>query len=322
MPYLLEKSSTGISEVVLGATSADGGTRANVLKIGGETCLPFQNYEGAEPNRAIVAAEILDRDPKEWAPSLRAAWGDDALADPVAWAKKAVELGADMIYLKLESLDPDYGGRSVEDCAATVGAVLKAVGCPVGLQGCGMADLDKALVAKVAEEYAGENLLVGLADQENYATYTAACMGNGHTLISSSPLDINICKQTNIMISEMNMPMNRIVIDPSIGGLGYGLEYSYSVMERGRIGALQGDKMLAMPVIGFIGQEAWKAKEANASAEEFPKWGEQAERGILWETVTATALLQAGIDVLVMRHPEAMKTALTQINEMMKPVQA
>lgn len=322
MPYLLEKSSNGISEVVLGATSADGGTRANVLKIGGETCLPFQNYEGVESNRAIVAAEVLDRDPTEWAPSLRAAWGDDVLADPVAWAKAAVEKGADMIYLKLESLDPDNGGRSVEDVCATVGAVLKAVGCPVGLQGCGTAELDKELIPKVAEQFAGENLLIGLADQENYATYTAACMGNGHTLISSSPLDINICKQTNIMISEMNMPMNRIVIDPSIGGLGYGLEYSYSVMERGRIGALQGDKMLAMPVIGFIGQEAWKAKEAVASEEDFPKWGQQQERGVLWETVTATALLQSGLDILVMRHPEAMKTVLTQLTELMEPVKA
>ncbi len=321
MPYLIEKSSAAIGEVVLGATSENGGTRKATITVGGEGCLPFQNYEGAEPNRAIIAAEVLDRDPTEWAPALREAWGD-VLSSPAAWAKKAVELGADMIYLKLESVDPDNGGRSVDECAATVGEVLKAVDCPVGVQGCGTDEYDKPLIAKVAEDYAGENLLIGLAGQENYATYTAACMVHGHTLISSSPLDINICKQINIMVSEMNMPMNRVVIDPSIGGLGYGLEYSYSVMERGRIGALQGDKMLAMPVIGFIGAEAWKAKEASALETDFPKWGDATERGVLWETVTATSLMQAGIDILVMRHPDAMKTVRVQIDDLMKPVKA
>jgi acetyl-CoA decarbonylase/synthase complex subunit delta len=225
-----------------------------------------------------------------------------------------------MIYLKLMSINPDNGGRSIDDCIATVREVLQAVGCPVAVQGCGVDDLDRDLIIRVAEEFKGENLLIGLAKQDNYATYTAVCLGNGHTVISSSPLDINICKQINILISDMNMPANRIVLDPSIGGLGYGLEYSYSIMERGRIGALQGDKMLGMPVIGFIGAEAWKAKEANAEEADFPKWGDKAGRGVLWETITATALLQAGLDILVMRHPEAMAVVKAQIDSLMKPV--
>ncbi|MDR3331801.1 MAG: acetyl-CoA decarbonylase/synthase complex subunit delta [Synergistaceae bacterium] len=319
MPYLLEKSSSSISTATLGATAENGGTRGYTLAIGGENSLPFQNYEGAAPNRAIVAAEIIDMEPSLWPAALKEAWGD-ALKDPAVWAKRAIEAGADMIYVKLLSIDPDNGGRSVEDCAATLGAILKAVPCPIGVQGCGVDELDKGLISRVAEEFAGENLLIGLAGQENYATVTAACMVHKHTLISSSPLDINICKQINIMISEMNMPMDRIVIDPSIGGLGYGLEYSYSVMERGRIGSLQGDKMLAMPVIGFIGNEAWKAKEANASEADFPKWGDATERGVMWETITATSLLQAGIDILVMRHPEAIKIVKAQIEALSKPV--
>jgi acetyl-CoA decarbonylase/synthase complex subunit delta len=252
---------------------------------------------------------------------LKQAWGD-VLGDPAAWAKKAVEKGADMVYIKLLSADPDNGGRSADECAETVRAVLKAVPCPVAVQGCGVDEVDKGVISKVAETFAGENLLLGLAGQDNYATVTAACMVHKHTLISSSPLDINICKQINILISEMNMPMNRVVIDPSIGGLGYGLEYSYSVMERGRIGSLQGDKMLAMPVIGFIGNEAWKAKEANAPKADFPKWGDETERGVLWETVTATALLQAGIDILVMRHPDAINIVKSQIEALSQPVTA
>ncbi len=319
MPFLMEKSNGFINSVVLGATSADGGTRTHTLTVGGQNSLPYQSYEGENPNRAVVAIEVLDREPTEWSASLKEVWGD-VMSDPAAWAKKAVDLGADMIYLKLESIDPDNGGRSVEDCVKTVGDVLKAVGCPVAVQGCGIDEYDRPLITQVAETYKGENLLIGLAGQENYATYAAACMANNHTLISSSPLDINICKQINILIGEMNMPLNRIVIDPSIGGLGYGLEYAYSIMERGRIGALQGDKMLAMPVLGFVGAESWKAKEAIANEDDFPKWGNQLERGIMWETVTATSLLQSGFDIMVMRHPEAMKAVKKHVDGLMEAV--
>ncbi len=317
MPLLIEKSSGTINQVVLGATKENGGTRGHTVTIGGQGSLPFLCYEGANPNRPIIAVEILDIEPAEWANEIKAAWGD-SVKSTADWAKKAVELGADIIYLKLQSADPEFGGRSVDAIVATVGDVLKAVEVPIAVSGCGIDEFDKPLIAKVAEAFAGENLLIGLAQQENYATYAAACMVHKHTLIASSPLDINICKQMNIMISEMNMPLDRIVIDPSVGGLGYGLEYSYSVMERGRIGALQGDKMLAMPVLGFVGQEAWKAKEAYAPIEDFPKWGEAKERGILWEAVTAATFLHAGVDILVMRHPQAIAIVKDQITELMK----
>ena len=83
------------------------------------------------------------------------------------------------------------------------------------------------------------------------------------------------------------------------------MEYAYSIMERARLAALAGDKTVASPFICFVGQESWRAKEARAGAAEFPAWGPESERGIVWETLTATALIQAGADILVMRHPEA-----------------
>jgi acetyl-CoA decarbonylase/synthase complex subunit delta len=86
-------------------------------------------------------------------------------------------------------------------------------------------------------------------------------------------------------------------MDPTIGSLGYGLEYAYSIMERARLAALSGDKSLASPFICFVGQEAWKAKEAKASA----------NQGIIWEVITASSLIQSGADLLVMRHPKAIE---------------
>lgn len=314
---LKERNSGKISVVTLGATAAEGGTRTSTIKVGGETSLPFLHFEGENPNRPVIAMEIVDREP-DWASELKDVYSD-VMGDAAAWAKKCVELGADMIFIKLQSADPELGNSTPEQCVATVKKVLSAVGVPIAVSGCGIDEVDNKVLAAVAEACAGENLLIGPAKQENYNTVAAACMVHKHTLLTLAPLDINICKQLNILVSEMGMPLDKIIIDPSIGGLGYGIEYAYSIQERGRIGALQGDRMLAMPVLGTVGQEAWKAKEAIATQEEFPMWGEALERGILWEAMTATTLLQAGIDILVMRHPQAVKLVKKNIEEMMQP---
>lgn len=314
-----ERNSGKVLNVVLGATKEQGGTRSHTITVGGQTSLPFLHFEGEVPNKPIIAMEVVDRVPDDWSDELKTALGD-VLNDPAAWAKKCVEeFGAELIYLRLQSADPELGDSSPEKCIETVKSVLTAVGVPLAVVGCGIDEVDNKVISAVAEACAGENLLLGHATQENYNTLTAACMVHKHTLIANSPLDINICKQLNILITEMGLPIERIIMDPSIGGLGYGMEYAYSIGERGRIGTLQGDKMLALPTLGTVGFEAWKAKEANVGVDEFPGWGEQGERGVLWEAVTATSLLQSGLDILVMRHPEAVRLVRKNIEDLMKP---
>ncbi|MDF3000399.1 MAG: acetyl-CoA decarbonylase/synthase complex subunit delta [Bacillota bacterium] len=314
-----ERNSGKVLNVVLGATKEQGGTRSHTITVGGQTSLPFLHFEGEAPNKPVIAMEVVDRVPDDWNAELKAAF-EGVLDDPAVWARKCVEeFGADLIYLRLQSADPELGDSSPEKCIETVKRVLDAVGVPLAVIGCGIDEVDNKVISAVAEACAGENLLLGHATQENYNTLTAACMVHKHTLIANSPLDINICKQLNILITEMGLPIERIIMDPSIGGLGYGMEYAYSIGERGRIGTLQGDKMLALPTLGTVGFEAWKAKEANVGADEFPGWGEQGERGILWEAVTATSLLQSGLDILVMRHPEAVRLVRKNIEDLMKP---
>jgi len=314
-----ERNSGKVLEVVLGATKENGGTRTNTVTVGGQTCLPFLHFEGETPHRPIVAMEVMDMVPEDWNDELKSVLAG-VIDDPAAWAKKCVdEWGADIIYLRLQSADPDMGNSSPEKCVETVKKVLAAVGVPVAVIGCGIEDIDNKVISAVAEGCAGENLLLGLATQENYNTMAAACMVHKHTLIANSPLDINICKQLNILITEMGLPLDRIIMDPSIGGLGYGMEYAYSIGERGRIGTLQGDKMLSLPTMGTIGFDAWKAKEAIADEADFPGWGNQRERGILWEAVTASSLMQSGLDILIMRHPEAVRLAKKNIDDLMKP---
>ncbi|NMB16727.1 MAG: acetyl-CoA decarbonylase/synthase complex subunit delta [Firmicutes bacterium] len=304
-----------VGTLTIGKGPAEGGTRTSVITVGGEGTLPAYHFEGELPHRPVIAMEITDVAP-EWNPVLLEALGD--VGSTTAWAKRCVdEFGADMLYLSLIGANPEGADRSTDSCVQTVKEVLAEVGVPMAIVGCGNEEKDNELMQAVAEATAGENLLLGVAEQENYKTLTAACIVHGHSLIAKSPIDINMCKQLNILITEMNLPPERICIDPTTAALGYGLEYSYSIIERARLGALQGDKMLSMPVIATVGYEAWRAKEANASEGEFPGWGPQEGRSVLWESATAAALLQAGAHILVMRHPEAVKLVRNHIDQLM-----
>ncbi len=158
---------------------------------------------------------------------------------------------------------------------------------------------------RCSEVAAGENCLLGAADQDNYKTITAACMADGHKLITAAPLDINIQKQVNILVSEMGLDLSRIVMYQVTGGLGYGMEYAYSIMERTRLAALAGDSMLSMPMLAVVGSESWKAKEARMPEDAAPHWGAARERGVLWEATTAACFLHGGTHIFVMWHPQA-----------------
>ncbi len=311
-----ERWQSRVGEVVLGATPEQGGTRSHTITVGGDGTLPFLQFEGTVTHRPVIALEIQDVEP-DWNPLVKEYFAD-VLNDPAAWAKKCVEeYGADLLYLKLTGANPEGANKSPEECAQVVKAVLAAVKVPLVVTGCDDTEKDNEVMAAVAEAAAGENLLIGNAEQDNYKSLVAACMVHKHTIIARSPLDINICKQLNILINEMGLPLNKIVIDPMIGGLGFGIEYAYSIMERARLGSLMNDKMLAMPMICTVGHEAGRAKEANASVEDFPGWGELNDRQILWETMTATSLLQAGASILLMRNPEAAKLVRKNIEELM-----
>lgn len=312
-----EKWTGSLNEVVIGAAKEEGGTRTSVVKVGGQKSLPFINYENATPHRPVVAMEIWDREPEDWPKPLLDALGD-VVKSPEKWAKKCVEeFGADVICLKLAGIHPDFGNASAKDAANVVKAVLAATGVPLIIWGCDHDEKDNEVLPRCSEAAKGEKCLIGTVKEDNYKTLVASCLADGHSIIGLSPIDINIAKQVNILISEMGFPLDRVVMYPTTGALGYGLEYSYSIQERGRTAALGGDKMMSMPVICMVGQESWRAKEARGTAEELPDMGDEKTRGLLWETATAAALLQAGSDILVLRHPGAVAATKDAISKLM-----
>ncbi|MGB2705528.1 MAG: CO dehydrogenase/acetyl-CoA synthase subunit delta [Candidatus Omnitrophota bacterium] len=316
---LLKETWTGkVSSVTIGATEKDGGTRISQVTVGGEEALPYLFKEGDIPNAPVIAMEVLDIEPADWPRTLKEPFAD-VLKDPVKWAIKCAEVHkAALICVKLIGTHPDFGNRTADDTAKLIKDILQAVKVPLIILGSGDEEKDNIVLAKASEVAKGEKCLIGEATEKNYKTLTASCLADGHNIIGQSPIDINIAKQVNILINEMGFPLERIVINPTIGALGYGMEYAYSIMERARSAALIGDKMLSMPFVCFVGQEAWRAKEAKSTSAEHPEWGDEALRGALWETETAVCMLQAGADILVMRHPKAVEEIRKYIDSLIK----
>ncbi len=284
------------------------GTGDSKVVVGGETTMPFYLFEGEMPNSPKMAMEVCDETPEDWAQALEDVFGD-VWSDPVQWARKCQdEFGADLIALRLLSTDPNGTDQGPDEAVQTVQRVAGAISIPLIVYGSGNAYKDGEVLKKVSEQMEGQAMVLGPAVEENYKTIAAAAMGFGHNVAGQTPIDVNMAKQLNILMTNLGLSGERILIDPSTGGLGYGLEYTYSVMERDRLAALQqNDTMMQMPLICDMGCEAWKAKEAKAGTDEHPEWGDPAKRGIMWEAIGSLSLLVAGADILVLRHPETLK---------------
>jgi acetyl-CoA decarbonylase/synthase complex subunit delta len=305
-----------VRTVTIGATASDGGTRTSTVTVGGEKNLPFLHFETKAPNRPILAIEIKDRRPDDWSSLLIKAWGDD-VNDPVKWAKAAEAAGADLIQLSLSLTDINGKPTTPEAAVKTVKDVLAATGLPLIVFGPGQAEADNNLLVAVAEATKGERLVLGIAEDKNYRTIIATAMANGHLVNARSPMDVNLAKQLNILISDMGMPLDRVLMDPTTGALGYGIEYGFSAMERLRQAALQGDAMTQLPMLVTPGFEAWKTKEAKVEIGVPAAWGDWLERSINWETLTAMTLIEAGADIVVLRHAESVRRVKAAISDLM-----
>ncbi|NOZ69302.1 MAG: acetyl-CoA decarbonylase/synthase complex subunit delta [Deferribacteres bacterium] len=297
--------------------SFDFGKDDRAVTVGGENTLPFLSFEGQQPNKPVIAYEIQDCPPDDWPDTVKEAY-KDVSGDPVAWAKHCQDvLNAKAIALRLLSTHPDRDDRSAEDAAKTVKDVLAAVDVPLVILGSNHIEKDSTVLVAAAEAASGYNCIIGKAQEGNYKTIVAAALAHNHKLIAMSELDINLAKQLNILITQMGFSKEKLITDPMCSALGYGLEYTYSVMERIRLAALaQNDPTMQPPILGDVGMYVWKIKETVAPEADVPEWGALRERGIAWEAITATAMLLAGTNLLIMRHPAAIETVEKTIGEL------
>jgi acetyl-CoA decarbonylase/synthase complex subunit delta len=212
--------------------------------------------------------------------------------------------GADMVTIHLISTDPTIKDTSAREAAKTVENVLQAVKVPIIIGGSGNTDKDPEVLEKAAEVSEGERCLINSASMNlDYKRIAKACLDHGHVVLSWTSLDINDQKTLNKYLIDLGIKREDMIMDPTTAALGYGLEYSFSIMERIRLAALKGDKDLQMPISSGT-TNAWGAREAWM---ENPEWGDREKRGPLWEAVTALTLCLAGSDLFMMMNPTAMQ---------------
>lgn len=282
----LEIYTGSVKEVIIG-------TGKKAVRIGGQNILPLHYFEGSAANRPVVALEVDDNGAAGWSEHVAGPF-KDVVHDPLRWARRCMEMGADLVCLHLEGTDPQGANKTAEEAAALVKTLARELGCPLIVYGCGDDKKDAGVLAAVAEACRGSNLLLGPVVKENYEAIARAVAENGHCIIAQTPIDINLEKELNVKLLKQ-LPPGKIVIDPLSSALGYGMEYSFTIMERSRqVGVIYGDVAMQMPIIADLGRECWKTNQARADA----------GQGMLWESITAMSLLLAGADILVLRHPD------------------
>lgn len=292
------------------------GNGANTITIGGEATMPFQLFEGSMANKPRIAMDIVDIDPKEWPQTLRRHF-EDVIDNPVAWAQKCIkEYSAEAICISLVSTDPNGMNRGSAEAAKTAAEVINSIDVPTIVWGCGNPEKDTDTLREITSLIGDKKVCLAPLEDSNYRSLGATAMAFQHPIVAASPIDVNLAKQLNILLQNLGVNLENVMIDPSVGALGYGIEYTYSVMERIRQAALmQQDEKLQVPIICNLGREVWKAKECRMPSDALI--GDQETRSILMEAITASCMLMAGGELMIMRHPKSINLTKAVIEGLM-----
>ena len=291
IPQMTEKYTGTINEVTLGKGD---------YVAGGANGMPFLSFENKSKTRPMIAGEVWD-DITDY-PQIAADMFSGRQKDPVEWATMWKEIGADMICLRLVSTDPGKKNTSAKDAAALVQRISDKTNLPIMVCGSGSVEKDIEVLTEVCTSVKDTRLIISKVDECEYKKLAAAAMANKHVILGFSNLDVNLAKQMNILLKDYGMENKDIVMDPLMAALGMGLDYSYSVNERIRNGALYGDKMLQTPMVCDC-TGSWDV--GDATGEDDGTMGDVTFRATWWEVITAVAAMVSGADILVIRGAPA-----------------
>ena len=284
------------------------GTGDKAVKIGGENVFPLYSFDAAIENAPKVGIEITDFGMEHEPECIKKYYeGCATLAD---MARKAASMeGVDFLSFRMEGGDPNGANKSTEELIGELKEIADAVDLPLVVCGCKNVEKDAELFSKAAEALNGKNAVILSAKEENYKTVGAAAgLAYKQIVGAESAVDINLAKQLNVLISQLGVDSKSVVMNVGSAAVGYGFDYVISTMDRVKAAALQqGDANLQMPIITPVASEAWGVKEAMASETDAPEWGSQEERGIDMEVETAMAVIAAGSNAVILKHPESIK---------------
>ena len=291
IPQITDKYTGTINEVTLG--------KGDYI-AGGANGMPFLSFENGLKRRPMIAGEVWD-DITDFPPVAEAMFSGRC-KDPVEWATMWKEIGADMICLRLISTDPGRKDTSPQDAAKLVQKITDKTSLPIMVCGSGSAEKDIEVLTEVCSTVKDTRLIISKVDEYEYKKLSAAAMANNHVILGFSNLDVNLAKQMNILLKDYGLESKDIVMDPLMAALGMGLDYSYSVNERIRMGALMGDKMLQVPMVCDC-TASWDV--GDATSEDDGTIGDVTFRATWWEAITAMAAMISGADILIIRGAPA-----------------
>jgi len=272
------------------------------VTVGGENSLLFMHSETKKHTKPLIVCEILTNILPNHPQLLKDAWGE-SIYNVTDCVKKAIKMGFSALAIKFNIDNCENINAAIEKSKEQLKEILAITELPLFLIGTFRREIDAKLLPELAKT-ANRKCTIGAVEEENFKQIAPYVKEYGHNIIARTPIDINLTKQLNILLTESGFDADKILIDPNTGSLGYGLDYAYSIAERIKQAALQGDEMLNMPIIVFVGEESWKTKEAK-SLNVPDEWGNINTRAILWESITASSMLVSGANIIVMRHPDA-----------------
>lgn len=259
------------------------------LKIGGEEKLGFKplfclevSIYNTEENFAIV---------KDFYKT----------SDRLELVKKAQNTDCNILGLKFNVSDV----AQTQEAAGILKEILPEIEKPLMIRGVNNDGIDSVLLPELTEVL-DRKTIVAFANENTYKSIVPSVVSGGHVLVLRSPIDINLAKELNILSCDLGLPLDKILIDTDIGGLGYGLEYGYSIMEKIKLEGFGGDDYLNMPIISFVTEESLKTKEAKSDTYT-ESWGELDRRAKMFEISSASAVAAAGANIIVLNNPQSVK---------------
>lgn len=187
--------------------------------------------------------------------------------------------------------------KEVAEAALMLKELMPLITKPLMVRGTNNDAIDKILLPALIKELK-QPCIIASANENTYKTIVPEVIKEKHSIVLRSPIDINLCKELNILSIDLGLSPEKIFIDTDIGGLGYGLEYGYSIMEKIKLEGLNGDNYLNMPVISFVCEESLKTKEAK----------ENEKAAVMIEIASASAVFASGANIVVIKHPETLAT--------------
>lgn len=271
------------------------------VKIGGDASVQFMSENG-NLVKPLFALELPFFVEENLPLLLKEQYGKDY--EIVEAVKRAEKLPNDLISIRFnireELLDDDL--KLVE---AKLDDIFSATQKPIILRGKNNNEVDVKLLPLLAKK-APKQCIISFIEDTSYEKILPSIIANNHLVVIRTPIDINLAKEMNILTTDKGLDINKILIDPDMGGLGYGLDYGYSVIEKLKQVGFDGDLMLNMPVIAFIGEESFKAKESKSQNYD-SSWGDYESRAVMWEIAGASAIVSAGANIVVLWSEEALK---------------